>query len=532
MAWNEQYARILEQMKKNSATSTSISGADTKNDEPDCLFYTNFSRETAEAFYDIFEKFKGYYRQNPSIAIDTLKNNLKKQIEGMEDICPIEVMLYASRTIRDYLAQRQIKQALISIIQQYIPGNLKSVQYILSGWEWPQILAIVIEACGKTNNDYAIKMAMDYCPKIAKKFVDKNDNELRKSYIPMIENTQHENYLGYITQIVCLPQFEDDNVLVDYFVKELRRNTFLKDYKEQIATNIHPKTSSFSLKRSLEKIMDSARTPAGANDFSMGGLNYAAKVKRVEALDFTRNTSAMLADFERSREADNEIVLLTCKKILKSFYAMRSNDRNLALVLVGTKGSRANGASLVEDILDVQEVYPETKVATLLALSELDARNFPLEDAIDAIIVNPDIDQWDWAVGKYFRFRKALFEKNLLRAFRESIADSDIDDVGTLLIRLQKLILLFDGNNQLLSSQIAVQNNILDIIDDVIEMDINERVFSQILEILNYLLSLAPLRVLSLLDKLKVIAERYGWIQLIKLVNEAIKKGDLAREPD
>ena len=63
-------------------------------------------------------------------------------------------------------------------------------------------------------------------------------------------------------------------------------------------------------------------------------------------------------------------------------------------------------------------------------------------------------------------------------------------------------------------------------------MDINERVFSQILEILNYLLSLAPLRVLSLLDKLKVIAERYGWIQLIKLVNEAIKKGDLAREPD
>ena len=84
MAWNEQYARILEQMKKNSTTSTSISGADTKNDEPDCLFYTNFSRETAEAFYDIFEKFKGYYKQNPSVAIDTLKNNLKKQIDFKE----------------------------------------------------------------------------------------------------------------------------------------------------------------------------------------------------------------------------------------------------------------------------------------------------------------------------------------------------------------------------------------------------------------------------------------------------------------
>jgi hypothetical protein len=125
-----------------------------------------------------------------------------------------------------------------------------------------------------------------------------------------------------------------------------------------------------------------------------------------------------------------------------------------------------------------------------------------------------------------------LFEKNLLRAFRERIADSEMNDIGTLLIRLHKLIVLFDGNNQLLSSQIAVQNNILGIIDDVIEMDINERVFTQVLEILNYLLALAPIRVLNLLDKLKIIAERYGWIQLIRLVNEAIKKGDLAREPD
>jgi hypothetical protein len=34
------------------------------------------------------------------------------------------------------------------------------------------------------------------------------------------------------------------------------------------------------------------------------------------------------------------------------------------------------------------------------------------------------------------------------------------------------------------------------------------------------------------MDKLKIIAERFGWIQLIKKVNDVIKKGDLAREPD
>lgn len=532
MAWNEQYARILEQMKKNSATGTSISGAETKNDEPDCLFYTNFSRESAEAFYDIFEKFKGYFRQNPSEAVDRLKNNLKLQIDGMGDVCPIEVLLYASRTIREYLTHRQIKGALISVIQQYIPGNLKSIQYILSGWEWPQILAIVIEACGKTNNDYAVKMAMDYCPKIASKFVDKNDNELMKSYITMIENTQNENYLAYVTDIVCLPQFEEDNVLIDYFIREIRKNSFLKDHKEDIAKEVHLKTKSFSFKRSLEKIMNATPATTTSNGFNMGGLNYEVKVKRVDALDFTRNTSAMLADFEKSREPDNDIVILTCKKIMKSFYAMRANDRNLALILIGTKGSRANGQSLVEDIVDVKEVYPDSRIGALLALSELDQRNYPLEDALQEIIADAEVEQWEWAVGKYFRFRKALFEKGLLRAFRERIAVENINEIPSILMRLQKLIVLFDGNNKTLSAQANIQSNILDIVDDVLSIELNERLFAQLLEMLDYMLEYMPLRVLNQLDKLKIIAERFGWVQLIKNVNEVIKKGDLAREPD
>ena len=357
MAWNEQYARILEQMKKNSVTNTVITGADAKNDEPDCLFYTNFSRESAVAFYEVFENFKEYYRSNPSIAVERLKSNLKIQVEAMGDICPIEVILYASRIIRDQLNNRPIKQALVTTIQQYIPGNLKSVQYILSGWEWPQILAIVIEACGKTNNDYAIKMAMDYCAKLAKKFVDKNDNELLKSYITMIEYAQNENYLNYITQIATIPQFEEDNALADYLVRELRRNSFLKEYKESISESIHAKTSNYSLKRSLEKIMDNTCPNNNGNAFNMNGLSYERKVKQVEAMDFTRSTSAMLSNFERSREPDDEIVLLTCKKILRDISGMRPSDRNLALILVGTKGSRIRATELTEPILELQESY-------------------------------------------------------------------------------------------------------------------------------------------------------------------------------
>ncbi len=532
MAWNEQYARILEQMKKNSATNTAITGADAKNDEPDCLFYTNFSRESAIAFYEVFDSFKDYYKSNPSIAVDRLKNNLKVQIEALGCLCPIEILLYASRIIRGQLNNRAIKQALISTIQQYIPGNLKSVQYILSGWEWPQILAIVIEACGKTNNDYAIKMAMDYCYKLSKKFVDKNDNELLKSYITMIEYTQNENYLNYVTQIATVPQFEDDNALADYLVRELRRNPFLSEHRESIAESIYVKTGNYSLKRALEKIMDNTRQTNNTSAFNMNGLSYERKVKQVETMNFTRNTSAMLNDFERSREKDEEIVLLTCKKILNDISGMRPSDRNLALILVGTKGSRIRTTELTEPILKLYESYPELKVTSMIALTELDQRNFTLEEAMNQIIDDSDIDNWDWAVGKYFRFRKVFFEKNLMRAFCERVPNISDVDMSAFLGRFHKLIELFNGNNELLSTQDTTQEAIIEFLGLVMETELTDAACGQLVNILDFMLEFSPNAVLTLLDRLKKIAENNHYEKIVTRVNAEIKKGDLAREPD
>ena len=532
MAWDNQYARIREQMKKNSIMTAAITGADSKNDEPDCLFYTNFTRESAIAFYEVFDGFKDYYRSNPSFAIERLKNNLKIQIETMGDICPIEVLLYSARTIREYLNNRAIKQALISTIQQYIPGNLKSVQYILSGWEWPQILAIVIEACGKTNNDAAIKMAMDYCAKIAKKFVDNNNNELLKSYVTMIEYTQNENYLNYITQIATTPQFQKDNVLADYLVKELHKNPFLKEHKESIAEDIHPKTGNFSLKRSLEKIMNNTNPVSSTNAFNMNGLSSERKKIQVEAMDFTCNTSAMLNDFERSREPDDEIVLLTCEKILKDIPGMRPSDRNTALILVGTKGSRIQATELIDPILDIQEANRELKVTSMIALAELDQYNFPLEEAMNQIIVDGDIDSWGWAIGKYFRFRKIFFEKNLMRAFCEKIPSISEENVSSFLGRFLRLVTLFNGNNELLSTQEVTQGAIIEFVGTMMETTLTEAACGQLINILDFMLAFRPDAVLTLLDRLKELAENNHYNKVIHGVNELIRKGDSAREPD
>ncbi|MBQ9141808.1 MAG: hypothetical protein IJX63_08450 [Lachnospiraceae bacterium] len=532
MAWNEQYARILEQMKKNSVTNSVITGANTVNEEPDCLFYTNFSRETAIAFFEVFERFRDYYKANPSIAIDRLRMNLKIQIDGMRNVCPIEVLLYASRIIREQLGNRAVKQALISAIVPYISDNLKSVQYILSGWEWPQILSIVIEACGKTNNEDAIKVAMNYCSKIATKFVDKNDNELLKSYITMIENTQNEEYLGYITEIVTLPQFEEDTVLTDYLIHELRRNRFLIENREVIAETLHAKVSNFYLKRSLERIMDKRNSSLGTNVFSMGGLNVERKSKQVENMDFSKNTSAMLSDFERSRENDSEIIRMTCKKILADIPAMRASDKNLAMILIGTKGGRIGAEELTGDIKKMQAYYPELAVTSAITMCELNSGKYSLDEAMNLVITDSEIDTWYWSVSKYFRFRKMYFEKNLMRAFKEKLDTAEAAEIAHLFARLGRLIELFNGNNELLSTQVQAQNNIMELLVEALDKPLTESACVQLLYVLEIMMAFQTNEVLNLLDKLKVVAEAQKYDKIKLRANNLIKKGDLAREPD
>lgn len=533
MAWNEQYTRILEQMKKSSATTASITGADSKTEEPDCLFYTNFSRETAVAFYDAFEAFKDYYKSNPSLAVERLKKNLKMQIDSMNEICPIEVMLYSSRVIREYLNNRAIRNAMISLIQKYIPNNLKSVQYILSGWEWPQILGIVVEACGKTNDDAAIKLAMRYCPTIARKFVDKNDSDVLKSYITMIENTQNEAYISYLTQIALLPQFDADNALGDYLIKELKKNRFLGEHKEAIASEVHAKTGNYSLKRNLEKLLDNRQTATETGAFNMAGLNYEIKSKRVSAMDFTRNPSALLREFEMSRENDRDIILLTCQKILADIPMMvRSSDRNHAMIMVATKGQRIRAHELVGDINKLKDAYSDLAVTSRIALSEIDQRQYPLEDAMKQIIIDDQLDSWSWAVGKYLRFRKQIFEKNLLRAFDETIDVVSPLDLAALIARFKTIVILFNGNNDLLSTQEEIRNNIFEIIKKASAFELTESACRELVELLELMLKYSPALSLELLDEMKKVANSKEYGTIVALVNDVIKKGDLAREPD
>ena len=98
--------------------------------------------------------------------------------------------------------------------------------------------------------------------------------------------------------------------------------------------------------------------------------------------------------------------------------------------------------------------------------------------------------------------------------------------------RFLKLIELFNGNNELLSTQEATQKAIIEFLKMVLETSLTDAACGQLVNILEFMLSFCPNEVLTLLDNLKKIAENNYYVKIIACVNEVIKKGDLAREPD
>ena len=119
-----------------------------------------------------------------------------------------------------------------------------------------------------------------------------------------------------------------------------------------------------------------------------------------------------------------------------------------------------------------------------------------------------------------------------MRAFCEKIPTISDGDMSAFLGRFLKLIELFNGNNELLSTQEATQEAIIEFIGLVMEANLTEAACGQIVNILDFLLAFCPNAVLTLLDRLKKIAESNRYEKIVTRVNEVIKKGDLAREPD
>ena len=83
---------------------------------------------------------------------------------------------------------------------------------------------------------------------------------------------------------------------------------------------------------------------------------------------------------------------------------------------------------------------------------------------------------------------------------------------------------------------LATQNQIvigtLEVLGTVFEKKLSEGVCRQVVALLEYLLPFAPEAVLGMLDMLKAVTEENGYDKVKKLVNDIIKKGDLASEPD
>ena len=108
------------------------------------------------------------------------------------------------------------------------------------------------------------------------------------------------------------------------------------------------------------------------------------------------------------------------------------------------------------------------------------------------------------------------------------------NDMPVLLEKLLKLIEAFNGgvSHDSLSTDTETQMAIIELLKTVEETPLTDVSCEKLISILKVMLSFCPNEVLTLLDSLKKIAENNCYDKIIARVNEVIKKGDSAREPE
>ena len=220
--WRKKLDLIQKKIDEESEVTIideEVTGVKALHYAPDNLFYSEFSEADAEAFFAIFEGFRNAYNMNKNLAIKALSDNIELQIDEMSNnVCPVEVILFASRSIKDLLStDPKLFKEFKNLIAKHIGVWMqKSAWYILSGWEWKHQLAIFVEAIGESNDATLLKLAMDYYDRIAKLCIDKEDCQVLKSYINMIlatqnlselrQNRQEESIINCCDTIILLKQ--------------------------------------------------------------------------------------------------------------------------------------------------------------------------------------------------------------------------------------------------------------------------------------------------------------------------------------
>ena len=544
----EEWREKLQQMKIGMQASAEVSiideditGVKGTNSAPDNLFYSEFSEEDAETFFDIFSRFGKIYEANPREAIDTLVDNIEAQIRAMpKEVCPIEVLLFASRTIKEQLsADPRVFNALKILVAKQLRGApTKIVWYILSGWEWKQQLSIFIEAVGETNSAELIDLVMQYYQYIAESTEEDDDRSPLKAYLNMFLATQNSAYIPKIADVVTNPIFMKDNELLEYFVGKCKSTAFIKiepTFSDLLfELNSREITASFRTKlKYLQPRVDSRNS--SFTDNMNSDLDQEHKIEEITKLEFGYSTNNTLYQCEKVRDRDG--CNLVCQKVMENIDNIYQDEqRGRAYTLLGTKGKHCRN-QVVTFLQEQKSLYPKYIVPINIGLVAL--QEIAPNELFDSLLNNQYEPFWSINLGRYFRYDKKLLADGLIpymsRRFTSPIRNEE--RISSDLHILNSVISVFNGKNEKLTDQdLSLSEDLIHMLYSLDPPQFNDpSIYDEILEMLSLIMRVSPSKkqkILQYLDELKEkLPSKMNMLSVKFRIDELIKRGDSLSEP-
>lgn len=538
--WRKKLDLIQKKIDEESEVTIideEVTGVKALHYAPDNLFYSEFSEADAEAFFAIFEGFRNAYNMNKNLAIKALSDNIELQIDEMSNnVCPVEVILFASRSIKDLLStDPKLFKEFKNLIAKHIGVWMqKSAWYILSGWEWKHQLAIFVEAIGESNDATLLKLAMDYYDRIAKLCIDKEDCQVLKSYINMILATQNSDYFNYLADIVSNSVFSDNAELVEYFINKCKTTDFIKrepqlsDLIWEISDRNIP--SEFRIKLNYLKPKEEKVKSSVIEDLN-SSLSYEKKKESVAGYSFENPKKAL---FECESVRDRTGCILICGRIMEEIENIYPPEmRGNFYILLGTKG-RYCKSDIVEFLTRQKENDPEYLLQINVALRHL--QEIGPNEAYNTIFTAQYRPFWGKNLGKYFRFNKTVFTGEFIPFLSKVLIDNSFDE--DLILKSTSVLndVMSVFRDKLNDPSYPVPDKLLDLIFSFPKAFVELSIYNEVLELLSTILKECPSktkRILSYLDQLRQNLSSDGsTLSISTRIISLIKKGETYGEPD
>lgn len=546
--WKEMLKEVNTQEADISILQENITGVKGEEDSPDNLFYSEFSEEDARAFFNIFSGYMELYEQNKEQACNCLEKNLEEQIKAMpQKICPVEILLYSSRIIKKQIRdEKNVFTLLKSIVGKNLghPSSFKSVEYILSGWEWAPQLCILVEAIGEKNDSELIDFAM-------KKYEYKadnseNDTRLLLSYINMLLATQNDKYIHYIVDVVTNKKFMDNNDLTNNFDSQLRSNTFLNRNFSELIKQMNEKKLTERMQSVLrswsknnQEIQTNCPQPIRYQNAknSQSRQNDGNITATLDSLQFDSYTRKDLQTCYKLKNDDNERKQ-ACKIIMNKIDSMRpEKERGWAYITLGKLGEFLHDDALEGFLTEQKKVHPDFAFSINIALHSLGKID---DKALFDLILEGKAQDFDCEnLAQHCRYKQQLLSVGFVDYISEIsnknlVKENKINDVLKFFYNVLKE---YNGKDNNINRSGELVYNVINMLKNFNKQYSEISIYKTILDINECILESSPSKTACILQNLDFVNKNLPknnpeTESLVARIDKILIKGDLPSEPD